>query len=126
MTARVSSGQNLRPGETGRLDVTLVEAGGVYGQVVDADGDPVHGICVSSTTVDESISGPTDAQGRFKLTGVVPGDQVVGLRIGLAQCPSVGIWDALPTAHVVSGQWTQTTIVMTGWADHAGPPWDPQ
>jgi protocatechuate 3,4-dioxygenase beta subunit len=117
----VSSPADVRRGRTTTLDVTLRQGGGIYGRVVDTSGNPVPGICARSVTIDEyAYSAPTDAEGRFALPGVVPGDQPVGLRMGEPDCPAGGIVSVTPTAHVVSGGWVEVTIVMAHWVPRTG------
>jgi hypothetical protein len=100
---------SLAPGEHVQAeDVVLQRSGGVRGRVVDPEGRPVAGVCVSVPTVDESVSAPSGADGSFAMVGVVPGTQ----RIGFQLCATVGIWDPIPDVVVRPGEWTEVTLTI--------------
>jgi Carboxypeptidase regulatory-like domain len=77
----------VTPGTTNHLDaMALTAASAVDGQVVDVNGTPVAGACVSAAAADQ---GPTptvtaDGNGHFHLTHIHPGDNSVWAHDGCA------------------------------------------
>ena len=98
-TGAVFSGP-IEPGGSGTADMVLIELGGVYGQVVDDAGQPVSGVCVGAGAA-------TDAQGRFAVVGLDPGEQPIGFAAaGRADCLRYGLGEENPTVEVHSGAWS--------------------
>ena len=79
----------------------------VEGRVVDPDGQPLAGIAVNAGYVpainrlDETIAVKTDAEGRFRFTGLTPDTFVIGL-------PSFGLYETVNLAEQQS-----TTVLLT-------------
>lgn len=76
----------VKPGETRQLDIALVLGAMVSGRVLDEQGAPVRGARVEfrSLQVDEtswfhSRSDTTDAQGAYRVTGILPGEWQVAI-----------------------------------------------
>lgn len=62
------------------VDAALVRNGSISGQVTDAaTGAPLEGVCVGAGgfNLDPSRAPKTDANGRYRLEGVEPGDHLV-------------------------------------------------
>jgi len=76
----------VKPGETRQLDIALMLGAIVSGRVLDEQGAPVRGARVefSLAELDEtswfhSRNGTTDAQGAYRVTGLLPGEWMVAL-----------------------------------------------
>lgn len=76
----------VKPGETRQLDITLLLGAIVSGRVLDKQGAPVRGARVEfrSLQVDETSSfhsrnDTTDAQGAYRVTGILPGEWQVAI-----------------------------------------------
>jgi uncharacterized GH25 family protein len=76
----------VKPGETRQLDITLVLGAIVSGRVLDEQGAPVRGARVEfrSLQLDETSwfhnrYGTSDAQGAYRVTGILPGEWKVAI-----------------------------------------------
>lgn len=101
----------LQIGRTTNIDVVVIPFGGVRGRVLDPHGRPVPGACVASGgRQDLPPVGPTASDGRFQLSGVIPGSHQVFLR----PCPGadgMNMLDLEPTIVTSeSGTWTDVDI----------------
>jgi protocatechuate 3,4-dioxygenase beta subunit len=97
-------------GETrDRLVITMVRPGLIAGRVLDENGDPVEGILLHASQVRyvdgrrrlvdmARLAQPTDDLGRYRLTGLPPGEYIVSAAVGqidmrapLVDLPGYGI-----------------------------------
>ena len=76
----------VKPGETRQLDITLLLGATVSGRVLDEQGAPVRGARVEfrSLQLDETSwfhgrNDTTDAQGAYRVTGILPGEWQVAI-----------------------------------------------
>ena len=76
---------SLLPGQEGSVTVTLQDAASISGRVLGLDGKPAAGAGVLLDGAPRrGGTGTSGADGRFKVTGIVPGDHQVSLRLDRA------------------------------------------
>ena len=102
-----------------RKDLVVVRGGSVSGAVADRDGKPVPGLQVTVSASKNSVgggTGTTDAEGKFRLEGVAPGD---GLKVSAFGPKSVhGTSDEFSLAEAASADGIRVTV--TSGASLAG------
>jgi hypothetical protein len=91
-----------------------VATGGIYGQVVAADGTPLPGICVRTDQPRSPSVAVTAADGTFVLGDVLPGStRVVLVDHGPGCVPLSGITSAARPVDVVADLWVPVLVTVT-------------
>ena len=69
---RLTTGQTL-----GGVDLALEPGATITGRVVSGNGSPVAGVCIHIYSSEGSSDATSDAAGRYRLTGVTPGQNLI-------------------------------------------------
>ncbi|HJR25262.1 MAG TPA: hypothetical protein VJ804_07300 [Acidimicrobiales bacterium] len=94
--------------------ISVPVTGGVYGVVVDQDGNPVIGVCVGTAD-------PTDPTGRFAVAGLAPGPYVVDVATaGGPGCFPLAVAVDRPVVTVEAGRWIGPAVLVVDVGDALG------
>lgn len=108
------------PASTGGIDVRLSTGGSITGQVTDASGNPLPGICINPIEATASgevvtfVETESSATGDFLVTGLPPGEAILDF------FPGCGGGDYVPTFYGGATQQTAQPIPVTAGKTTSG------